>query len=75
MNGATGAVTRHLRTGQGSRNPVRAHDPGATQRTRHGPVWERARQVEGRYQGLLRDGLAAAATAGIIGTADPGILA
>jgi AcrR family transcriptional regulator len=37
--------------------------------------WERACQVEGRYLGLLRDGLAAAAAEGIIDTASPAILA
>jgi AcrR family transcriptional regulator len=37
--------------------------------------WERARQIEGRYLGLLRDRLAVAAKEGIIDTADPAVLA
>ncbi len=37
--------------------------------------WERARQVEGRYLGLLRDALGGAAAEGIIETTGPAILA
>jgi AcrR family transcriptional regulator len=37
--------------------------------------WERARQIEGRYLGLLRDALAGAAAEGIIETTGPAILA
>ncbi len=37
--------------------------------------WERAREVEGRYLGILRDGLTAATKEGLIETEDPAVLA